>query len=103
MKQSLTKVIQKRKKMKKELGELETLTNQLRELHIDLLKAIKKAETIENKFEERFENTATSSYDFARDYTFKIIGKLESVIYNELFNIKDYLEIDWKEIDEKEI
>jgi hypothetical protein len=71
--------------------------NQLRELHIDMLKAIKKVEWI------LLDNPQFKEGSFAKDYAWKIIQNLESSIYNELFNIKDYLEIDWKEIDEKEI
>ena len=71
--------------------------NQLRELHIDMLKAIKKAEWL------LLDNPQFKEGSFARDYAWQIIKKLESSIFNELFNIKDCLEIDWKAIDEKEI
>ena len=72
-------------------------SNQLRELHIDMLKAIKKAEWL------LLDNPQFKEGSFARDYAWQIIKKLESSIFNELFNIKDCLEIDWKAIDEKEI
>jgi len=73
-----------------------TTTEQLRDLHISILKAIDKAELLKDnpEFEEG---------SFQRDYAFKLVYELECAIYNPLYNIIDYMDIKYAPIEKEDM
>jgi hypothetical protein len=73
-----------------------TTTEQLRDLHISILKAIDKAELLKDnpEFEEG---------TFQRDYIFKLVHELECAIYNPLYNILDYMELKYEPIEKEDM
>jgi len=73
-----------------------TTAEQLRQLHITILKAIDQAEQL-------LDNPEFETGSFQRDYAYKIIMSLEGVIYNPLYDINDYMEIDYPPIEKEDM
>jgi len=73
-----------------------TTAEQLRQLHITILKAIDQAEQL-------LDNPEFEQGSYQRDYAFKIVQDLESVIYNPLYDIKDYLDIEYDPIEKEDM
>lgn len=73
-----------------------TTSEQLRNLHITILKAIDQAELLQD-------NPEFEQGSFQRDYAFQIVSQLESVLYNPLYNINDYLEINYPPIEKEDM
>ena len=73
-----------------------TTAQQLRQLHITILKAIDQAEQL-------LENPEFEVGSFQRDYAFKIVMDLEKVIYSPLYDINDYMEIHYPPIEKEDM
>jgi len=73
-----------------------TTAEQLRQLHITILKAISQAEGL-------LDNPDFEPGTFQMDYAFKMVQDLEGVIFRPLFATMDYLEIKYPPIEESEI
>jgi len=73
-----------------------TTADQLRQLHISILKAIDQAEQL-------VDNPEFEVGSFQRDYAYKIVMGLESVIYNPLYDINDYMEINYAPIEKEDM
>lgn len=73
-----------------------TTTEQLREIHITILKAINQAEALQD-------NPDFEYGSYQRDYAFKMVHELECVIFNQLHDIKDYLDIEYAPIEKEEV
>jgi len=72
-----------------------TTAEQLRQLHITILKAIDQAEQL-------LDNPEFETGSFQRDYAYKIIMSLEGV-YNPLYDINDYMEIKYAPIEKEDM
>lgn len=73
-----------------------TTSEQLRQLHITILKAIDQAEQL-------LDNPEFEIGSFQRDYAFKIVSELESAIYNPLYNIRDYMDVHYPPIEKEDM
>ena len=73
-----------------------TTAEQLRQLHITILKAIDQAELLQDNPE--FKEGSHQS-----NCAFKIVQDLEYVIYRPLFDIKDCMEIDYAPIEKEDM
>ncbi len=73
-----------------------TTAEQLRQLHITILKAL-------DQTEQLLDNPEFPTDSIQRDYAFKIITDLEAVIYRPLFDINDYMEINYPPIEKEDI
>ena len=75
-----------------------TTAEQLRQLHITILKAIDQAELILSD-NPQFQDPDS----WQHGYTEKIVQDLEAVIFNPLYNIKDYLDIEYAPIEKDDM
>ena len=73
-----------------------TTSEQLRLVHLSVLKTIANLEVI-------LANPDFEQGSHARDYAFKMQHEIESTLYNQLFNIKDVLGVNWNPIEESEV
>jgi len=73
-----------------------TTSEQLRNLHITILKAIDQAELLQDNPE--FKEDSHQS-----NYAFKIVQDLEYAIYGPLYDINDYLEIKYPPIEKEDM
>lgn len=75
-----------------------TTAEQLRQLHITILKAIDQAEQILSD-NPQFQDAESFHYGYME----RVVADLEGVIFYPLYSIKDYLEIQYAPIEKEDM